>query len=127
MKIYLAAQFKEQRLMQTWRLDLTLAGHEITSRWLDVSEEDETKITASVCNASIIDLEDIDAADVVISKTLKRGDLFTGGGRHIEFGYAYSKGKRLINIGGYESVFHHLPNVVTIPTLEEAIELLNGT
>lgn len=119
MNIYLAAQFSEQALMLKWSLYLKDCGNSITSRWLYVSEEDETKLTDSVCNAALRDLEDIDKADVVISRTLKRGDLFTGGGRHIEFGYAYSKGKKLINVGGYESVFHHLPNVVTVNFIEE--------
>ena len=72
------------------------------------------------------DLEDINRADIVLSKTLNRGELFTGGGRHIEFGYAYAKGKDLINVGGYESVFHKLPQVVTVEKIEDAIEWING-
>lgn len=120
MKIYLAAQFKEQLLMREWRKLLNNAGHDITSRWLGEDEVDEkSKIAA---NAAKIDLEDIDKASVVISQTLSRGDLFTGGGRHIEFGYALANGKRLINIGGYENVFHQL--AITVPTIEDAIELL---
>ncbi len=122
MKIYLAAKFSEQLLMRDWRIKLTLAGHLVTSRWLEADEEDEKQSIAG--KAALIDLEDIDAAELVISKTLNRGDLFTGGGRHIEFGYSFAKGKRLINVGGYESVFHQLPNVLTVNTIEEAIEHL---
>ena len=124
MRIYIAAQFKEQKLMRDWRNILYAAGHDVTSRWLDVNEADEKKPSEEVTNAALIDMHDIELAEVIISQTLKRGDLFTGGGRHIEFGYAFAKGKKLINVGGYESVFHHLPNVTTVSTIEEAIELL---
>jgi len=124
MKIYLCAQFSEQYIMQTWRTILTHAGHNVTSRWLDVEEADEKKPSKKVTNAALIDMADIDKAEIIISKTINRGELFTGGGRHIEFGYAFAKGKKLINVGGYESVFHHLPDVVTVPTIEDAIALL---
>lgn len=124
MRVYIAAQFKEQKLMRDWRKLLHAAGHDVTSRWLDVNETDEKKPSEEVSNAALIDIHDITLAEIMISQTLKRGDLFTGGGRHIEFGYAFAKGKKLINVGGYESVFHHLPNVITVSTIEEAIELL---
>jgi hypothetical protein len=124
MNIYLAAQFKEQALMMQWAIFLRHHNHFITSRWLLVNEADEKKPSKEVTNAGIIDLEDIDASEIVISQTLKRGELFTGGGRHIEFGYAFAKGKKLINVGGYESAFHHLPNVITVPTIEEVLQHL---
>lgn len=121
MKIYLCAQFKEQPLMRHWRKLLEEAGHSVTSRWLGVDEVDEKSKLA--LDAAKVDLEDIDAAEVVLSHTLNRGDLFTGGGRHIEFGYALAKGKCLINVGGYENVFHS--KSTTVLTIEEAIRLLD--
>lgn len=120
MKIYLCAQFKEQALMMQWAEQLINAGHIVTSRWLGATEE--VTNSPSAHNAADIDLNDIDNSEVVISKTLNRGDLFTGGGRHIEFGYALAKGKRLINIGGFESVFHS--QAETFTTIEEVIECL---
>lgn len=122
MKIYLCAQFSEQALMQAWKYTLECYEHKVTSRWLYVVEADLA--TAGTTNAEM-DLEDINEADVVISKTLKRGDLFTGGGRHVEFGYALAKGKHLINVGGYENVFHKLPNVMSVPTILAAIPILD--
>jgi len=123
MKIYLCAQFSEQALMQAWKSILEDYNYTITSRWLYAIEADLA--TAGTSNAEM-DLEDINEADVVISKTLKRGDMFTGGGRHIEFGYAYAKGKHLINVGGYESVFHKLPQVITVSTIYKAIPILDN-
>lgn len=123
MKIYLCAQFSEQALMQAWKSILEDYNYTITSRWLYAIEADLA--TAGTSNAEM-DLEDINEADVVISKTLNRGDMFTGGGRHIEFGYAYAKGKHLINVGGYESVFHKLPQVITVPTIYKVIPILDN-
>lgn len=121
MKIYLAAQFKEQVLMREWRRLLHNAGHIVTSRWLDADGEKTETQEASL--AADMDLSDIDICDVVISKTLNRGDLYTGGGRHIEYGYAMHAGKILINIGGKESVFHSKANY--FPTIEKAIKWLS--
>lgn len=121
MKIYLCAQFKEQVLMREWRRLLHNAGHTVTSRWLDVSGECTETIYAG--DAADMDLADIDISDIVISHTLNRGDLFTGGGRHIEYGYAMRAGKILINIGGKESVFHSKANY--FPTIEKAIKWLS--
>lgn len=123
MKIYLAAQFKEQNLMKEWRKLLRQNGHYVTSRWLEVSEATE-KESASVEAAK--DLHDIHASEIMISHTVNRGDLFTGGGRHIEFGFALALEKKLINVGGYESVFHQLPQVITVSTIEQAIEIVNN-
>ena len=119
MKIYLAAQFKEQEIMKLWRTVLQDHGHIVTSRWLEVEEQyDPIKSV----EASNIDLEDIDLSDCVISHTLNRGDLYTGGGRHIEFGYALAKGKKLINVGGHENVFHHL--AITVSCIQDALKYL---
>jgi hypothetical protein len=69
-----------------------------------------------------MDLSDIDASECVISHTLNRGDLYTGGGRHIEFGYALARGKRLFNVGGHENVFHHL--AITVSSIEDVLKYL---
>lgn len=123
MKIYLAAQFKEQPLMRQWEVKLKAAGHKVTSRWLYHTEEDLKNNPNEAYNKANIDLCDIDISDCMISHTLNRGDLFTGGGRHIEYGYAMAKGKKLINVGGSESVFHTI--AITVPTIEDAIGMLD--
>lgn len=121
MKVYLAAQFKEQETMRLWRRVLQDHGHIVTSRWLDHTETNDP-IEAN--QKALIDLQDIDNSEYVISHTLNRGDLFTGGGRHIEFGYALAKGIELINVGGIENVFHQLFNVTTVDTIQDACNLL---
>lgn len=120
MKIYLAAQFKEQEIMMQWAILLREHGHFITSRWLFAKEELTNSNKAT--DAAKIDLEDIDEAECMISSTLNRGELYTGGGRHIEYGYALAKGKKLINVGGYESVFHNL--AITVPYIQDTLKYL---
>lgn len=120
-RIYLCAQFKEQELMREWRRLLHNESHVVTSRWLDAKGE-STDSHLDAMGACRIDLDDIDNADYVISKTLTRGELFTGGGRHVEFGYAIAKQKKLINVGGYENVFHHV--AIVVPTIVKALEFL---
>lgn len=126
MKIYLAAQFSEQALMKEWRKLLRQNGHYVTSRWLEVKESQlgET-FNPSAAEEAAKDLHDITACEIMISRTLSRGLLFTGGGRHIEFGFALAQEKLMINVGGYESVFHRLPQVRTVSTIEQAIEIVN--
>jgi nucleoside 2-deoxyribosyltransferase len=121
MNIYLAAKFDEQPVMLQWAQFLRHHGHFITSRWLLANETISIEQHQS---EALKDLSDIDICDIMISKTHNRGDLFTGGGRHIEFGYAYAKGKLLINVGGWEAVFHHLPGVITVSSIEDTLKYL---
>lgn len=107
-------------LMVKWSMLLHNAGHEVTSKWIRGLEE-----TMSLPEAAQMDLDDIDRADVVISCTLPKGTVFSSGGRHVEFGYALAKDKLIINVGpNEENIFHHLPQVTIVPTIEEAIRSL---
>lgn len=122
LSIYLAAAYGKMQAMQHAAALLQAAGHKVTSRWIYGDEEGQTKV-----DAALMDLSDIDFADVVLSFSLPPKTMHTGGGRHVEFGYAYATGKRLIFVGPKgEHVFHHLPNVEHYDTLEQAIEALDA-
>src|SRR5713226_6452736 len=112
MRIYIAARYSRRAEMAAQAGILRAAGHEVTSRWL---VEHNVEWTGGHDpqweEISLGDIEDIDSAEVVISFTHPRGTPVTGGGRHVEFGYAYAKGKKLIIVGPRENVFHHLPGV----------------
>src|SRR5216684_4706678 len=118
MKIYLAAQYSSMLEMREWRDLLQSHGHYCTSSWL-TGEHNDPKRNAEY---AILDLTDIDASSVVISKLLPpRTMSLSRGGRHVEFGYAIAKGKRLICIGNEpENVFHNLPQVELYPHLTAA-------
>ena len=99
MKVYLAALFSRRAEMETY-------ANKITARWVYGGEDGLSRT-----EIALMDIEDVDKADAIISFTHPRGTMTTGGGRHVEFGYALAKGKKLIVIGAYENVFHHMPNV----------------
>jgi len=150
MKIYLAARYSRREQLCELRDQLKRMGHEVTSRWLQtewVNRPDQSSAAPPEYRAKYaqIDLEDVDAADVVVSftdppagtcpKCEGLGDIVwpaedggsprmrcpecqgkgytrSGrGGRHVEFGYAMAKGKRLIVVGYRENLFHEHPSV----------------
>jgi nucleoside 2-deoxyribosyltransferase len=113
-KLYLAALYSRRAEMEVCANFLKNKGFEITSSWVYGAEENEGRTREQ--NA-IMDLGDVDKADIVVSFTHAQGTLTKGGGRHVEFGYAYAKGKKLVIIGDRENVFHYLPNVEVFPDL----------
>lgn len=118
--IYLASTYGSMLQMREVAKKLTDAGHNITSRWINNAEESLNRE-----QGALMDVADVDYADIVISFTLPRGTSHKGGGRHWEFGYAYGTGKRNILVGPKgEHIFHHLPSVEHFETLDEAIKAL---
>lgn len=118
MKIYLAARYSRNPEMQGVRDVLQGLGHTVTSRWIDChAGKYLTSFTPEHLNndpqycskLAQHDLEDLTAADTVISFTDSTGG--GKGGRHVEFGYALALGKRVIVVGPRENVFHTLPEI----------------
>ncbi|MGJ5032325.1 hypothetical protein ACQR1I_36190 [Bradyrhizobium sp. HKCCYLS2038] len=113
MKVYLAARFSDRPQMESVADTLKAKGYDIVSRWVYGGETGLTRQQIAV-----LDLADVEIADIVISYTQVHGTLTKGGGRHVEFGYALARGKQLVLIGDRENVFHHYPNVSVFPTLD---------
>lgn len=114
MKIYIAALFSRRAEMEFHANKIKENGHEITARWVYGGEEGLTRE-----QIALLDLEDVDRADIVISFTHPRGTATNGGGRHVEFGYALARGKKLVLIGERENVFHHHHEVEVFSNVEE--------
>lgn len=117
MNIYLAARFSKRHVVHDIGKALEALGHIIVSRW-SCPDSDHLVPTGMSAQAAdderrrfaIEDLEDIDKADWVVS-LMEEPRNNSRGGRHVEFGYALAKGKRLSVIGPQETVFHHLDEV----------------
>lgn len=132
MRIYLAARYSRHPEMRGIRDRLHELGHTVTSRWIDQHGGDLAEsIAAESLNSdpdhgavyAAADLDDIAAADAVVSVT---GDGGGGkGGRHVEFGYGLGLGKQAVVVGPRENVFHCLPDVVQFSTLEEFLEAVS--
>lgn len=130
MKVYLAARYSRHEEMQKYASLLEAIGVQVTSRWINGShqlmangeplgrereamfESDEPSMRAQRAEFAQHDLNDVLAADVVISFTDQpRKPSTSRGGRHVEFGVALASGKRCMVVGYRENVFHNLPQV----------------
>lgn len=117
MNIYLAARFSRRSECYMLGSLLEKIGHTIVSRWSSPTSDHQTPVGKSKQAAdqerkqfAIEDIEDIDASDWFICfMDEARND--GRGGKHVEFGYALAKEKRISIIGPRETVFHHLENV----------------
>lgn len=127
MKIYMASRFSNRHILQGWQDDLIAMGHEIVSRWSLRGSDHQIPVGLSRQASddernrfAVEDIEDIDRCDCMISLMLEPRNN-SRGGRHVEFGYALAKNKRLIIIGPRETVFHHLTEVEHFDSWSDAL------
>jgi nucleoside 2-deoxyribosyltransferase len=100
------------------------AGIEVTSRWIDEHKlETDHRILRLEAEH---DLEDIRQAEwFILLNSQKRGEETTG--KAVELGYALARGKRIVVVGERTNVFHSLPQIRIVETVDEAIrEVLGG-
>lgn len=112
MKIYIAARYDRRYELRDVATQLANSNHEITSRWLDNGEESKSQV-----DGALMDLEDVDRADIIVFYAQQTGSFNKGGERWFEFGYAYAKGKPVIvvlpePVDMHESVFTALIPIV---------------
>jgi hypothetical protein len=119
MKAYLASRYSQREVLKAYREDLRRIGVEVTSRWLDTDWPFERGSSATPPEHrekyAVIDMEDIIAADMVISFSANGKGR---GGRHVEFGVGLALKKMMILVGDPEHIFHHHPSVVCVRTWE---------
>jgi len=114
-KVYIAALYSRMDEMRCYAFLLESGlGYTVTSKWLYGNE-----IGMTDAEAAIMDIEDITEADICLSLTQPFGSMFTGGGRHTEFGYALAMGKECVIIGEREQIFHHLPQIKQYNTFDD--------
>ena len=120
--IYLAARFSRRHECQGYRGELQRIGLIVTSRWIDNHSDDE----ADPLKCARIDLEDLDAAEIVIAYGDEPRSNRSRGGHHVEFGYGLAQGKQIILVGHRENVFNYLPEVEFYPTWSDCLEALKA-
>lgn len=115
MKIYLAGQYKRRDEFRGVAVLLERAGLPCTSRWLQetgpVTEQMGDNPEDFYRSVATVDIADIDSADAILFFSEDPNVGVVRGGRHVEFGYALAKGKKLCVIGPKENVFHCLDGV----------------
>jgi nucleoside 2-deoxyribosyltransferase len=143
MKAYLAARYSRHEEMQEYARQLEAIGVQVTSCWINGShqlmangeplgrdreamfEADEPSMRQQRAEFAQQDLQDVLAADVVISFTEQPRQLNSSrGGRHVEFGVAIAAHKWCMVVGYRENVFHNLPQVEFYETWPEAFEAI---
>lgn len=113
-KIYLAAMHAQMHEMRRVRDRFVLAGHEVTSQWIDGKEADDIKEAAAV-----MDIGDLKRADVLVHFSLPRGTMYFGGGRQVEYGAAMMLEKKIMVVGPQgEHVFHCWPGVMFFDSVD---------
>jgi len=125
MKVYLAARYSSKAQMEVYAQKLEKIGIEVTSRWLEEPHASDAEISDDLkTQYALMDLEDVERADVLIFFSVEPTTPTPRGGRHVEFGYALALGVHIIVVGPKENIFHHVPWVNFAKDFEEAKGLL---
>lgn len=135
--IYLAGSYGRREELCKHRDELIARGYSVRARWLDgthqltpsgtpLGDTGEALLEAGGPEAHALrgnfacdDVDDVRAADIVISFTGAGGR----GGRHVEFGIAIITGAVLLVVGPREHIFHSLPEVQQFDTWEQCLEI----
>lgn len=124
--IYIAARYSRKTEMRVVAAYLREIGLIVTSRWLDeqISADAQLGDHSPIFykETARIDLDDIVQSDTLLFFSENPLVGTPRGGRHVEFGYALSLGKRVVVIGGPENIFHYLPQVVHYSDLHGFLE-----
>lgn len=115
MKVFLSSRYSRRVEMTTVADELAKAGHTVVSRWLATEWSNDGEGSSAAPpeyreKYAVIDAEDVRACDTFVAFT-EPPNAGGRGGRHVEFGMAVALGKRLIVVGHYENIFHHLPGI----------------
>lgn len=133
MNVYLAARYGRRRQMQGIARQIVARGHRVTSRWIIGVDENLYGVACPAQQAAWAeeDIEDIEAADVLLTITEDPGVAGAGrGGRHVELGVALGMDMPVLLVGPTEHVFHHADGVIqclSIANALERIDLLEAT
>lgn len=120
LNFYLAARYSRRVELCSYKADLEARGHKVPARWLlgghqagnNMDSDRQAKRFATE------DLEDVLAADVIVSFTEEPRQALSRGGRHVELGVGIGLRRaqavpapKLIVVGPIENVFHTLDDI----------------
>lgn len=129
MKAYVAAPFEERLLAMEILQVLEYANIDVVSSWLYVDADTRPiglMAPHEQSKAALRDLEEIQAADIVVVLGSRDYAHAGTGGRHVELGFALGIGKPVFLLGDRTNIFHHLPAVRRILPSESLIEVIRA-
>jgi len=119
--IYVAAPFDGREAAAAAQIELEGYGLVTTSSWIEkhLKGLDEELPAWQLAQEARQDLQDIDRAHYFVLLNDQALPQSTSGGRHFEMGYALAQKKEVFLLGPRTSVFHYLPAVNVLKSLEE--------
>jgi hypothetical protein len=131
MKIYLAARFDRKDEMKKLSLIILSLGIGVTSRWLDEepSPSSEGAKERFLMDTAQMDADDVFAADILVrfSDDLSTPTIPSGwctASRMEETGMAHAWGKRIVIVGGKQSLFDRFSNRIHVQDVTELLDQL---
>ena len=110
MQIFLSARYELRDTMKQYAEFLIAGGHEVPAKWLWEDQMDFTGMNSIPANPGESyawdDFFDVRHCDVFICFTEDQDQPKGRGGRHVEFGFAWTMEKPIIIVGPNETVFH---------------------
>lgn len=119
-KVYIAAPWVKKPMAAQAKEMFERAGFTVTSNW--ITEHPEAKLglecdRAELTRQALADLDDLEQADAFVILNLDKSE-----GKATELGAAYYWRKPIILVGERTvNLFYHLPSVVQVDTVQEAI------
>lgn len=137
MNVYLAARYRRRDEIAAYAEELDGLGYTVSASWLSTTDAQERAAQRSPWVAgehARNDLEEVGKAGVFILFSDPPGEAHTGGGRHVELGYAIcvqsyqrrlrQKPLRVIVVGPRQTIFHSLEVIEQYDTWPEALAQL---
>lgn len=125
MKAYVAARIEDRTHAEEIQRQLNEAGIETTSRWMRMEAEKPIENydddVSEAQRRGEIDLDDVNAADILVIWKPRDAHRDTTGGHHVETGVSISQGKPIFLIGERENIFHWHKSVRLCDTIEDAV------
>ncbi len=119
--IYLAAPWSRRRFARTVAQQIRKAGHVIVSRWHDewADRDDKHVSDEEFQNEAAYDVYDVRHSDLMIVLNLVKSE-----GKAVEQGIALASGIPIIVVGDRSNVFHYLPEVTIVDSVDSVVAAL---
>ena len=116
--IYLAAPWVDREYAKSVSTTLVSAGFSITEPWWD---HPDTTNNEELQEQAWKDFLGVISADCVIVLNTSKSE-----GKAVETGLALARKIPVIVVGEPTNIFHHLPEIVIVSSVEDAIEHIRG-
>lgn len=124
MKVYLAGQWDRRADFPAIAAKIEAAGHTITERWWDHEDTPQSKYPSNEDDDFLTARAIDDFIGVVKADTLVLMQTGKSEGKAVETGIAIAGGKPVILVGTRHNLFHYLPNVHIVESVDAAVEML---